>query len=342
LAWKEYANACRYLGRFDTALDAINRAERAYRRLLSNEIELAIMDYVRGTVLWKKERFEEALACARKSSEAFSAFRDRDRWVNARLLEGAILGDMHAYEAARDIFTQLHEAAEAGGDLLVLARVLHGLGNICTDTGDVGHASVHPMNALQLYTSLGISTEITRARWSLAVLTLVSGNAADACLRLAVARDECVALDMLTDAALVTLDLIEANVVLGRRSDIRRLCAEAVECVKGAGMAPAAARGVVHLRECADRGTLTQVDVRQLKTSLRRLEAQPIERAIEIYLRQCYRAQTVARVSELAEHLGANRTYLSRLVHEVLGKPLGTVLRARLPSFGCFFAILVG
>lgn len=254
LAWKEYANACRYLGRFDAALDAINRAERAYRRLLSNETELGIVDYLRGTVLWKQERLEEALAYARKSNEAFSALRDRDRWVNARLLEGAILGDMQAYEAAQDIFAQLHEAAEEGGDPLVLARVLHGLGNICTDVGDFGNASVHLLDALQLYSVLDVSSEMARVRWSIAVLALVSGNVAEACLRLAAARDECIALDMLTDAALITLDLIEANVVLDRRSDIRRLCGEVLERVKVAGMVPAALRAVAYLRECSDRG----------------------------------------------------------------------------------------
>lgn len=62
LAWKERANACRYLNRHADALEALDRAERAYRRLLVNDLELAVVDYVRGTVLWKQQRLDEALA----------------------------------------------------------------------------------------------------------------------------------------------------------------------------------------------------------------------------------------------------------------------------------------
>lgn len=62
-------------------------------------------------------------------------------------------------------------------------------------------------------------------------------------------------------------------------------------------------------------------------------ERHRIERAIELYLRHCYREHTVARVSELAHYLGANRTYLSRVAPRVLGVPLGDALRKRQLAF---------
>lgn len=58
-------------------------------------------------------------------------------------------------------------------------------------------------------------------------------------------------------------------------------------------------------------------------------ERQRVERAIELYLRECYRARTVARVSELALYLGANRTYLSRVVAALTGQSLSDTLRTR-------------
>ena len=63
------------------------------------------------------------------------------------------------------------------------------------------------------------------------------------------------------------------------------------------------------------------------------LKRQQIERAIELYLRECYRNETVARVSELADRLGANRPYLSHLVASVLGKSLGDALQERQLSY---------
>ena len=65
------------------------------------------------------------------------------------------------------------------------------------------------------------------------------------------------------------------------------------------------------------------------RRSTRNVERHRIERAIELYLRRCYRERTPARVSELAVFLGANRTYLSRVVPAVIGEPLGTALRKR-------------
>lgn len=59
------------------------------------------------------------------------------------------------------------------------------------------------------------------------------------------------------------------------------------------------------------------------------LARQRLERAIELYLRDCFRARSVARVSELADRLGANRPHLSRLVSRTLGKSLGSALRER-------------
>jgi AraC-like DNA-binding protein len=50
---------------------------------------------------------------------------------------------------------------------------------------------------------------------------------------------------------------------------------------------------------------------------------------ISHYLRECFRARTVARASELAERLNANRATLSRTMSETLGRTLLSELRAR-------------
>lgn len=51
------------------------------------------------------------------------------------------------------------------------------------------------------------------------------------------------------------------------------------------------------------------------------------ERVIDRYLRDCYAQRTVARVSELAQLLGAPRAHLSRTIPRLFGKPLRKILR---------------
>ena len=56
---------------------------------------------------------------------------------------------------------------------------------------------------------------------------------------------------------------------------------------------------------------------------------QRLERAIDVYLRWCYRHQTAARTSELAARLGVLPQYLSWIAPTILGKPLRVVLREK-------------
>jgi tetratricopeptide (TPR) repeat protein len=276
LAWKERANACRYLGRFDGALDALDHAERAYRRLLQHDVELAIVQYVRATVLWKRQQLNEALALARESAAAFSRFRDHMRWVHAKLLEGSILGDLQVADAARDLFLELYEDAEAIADVSIRARIVNNLANAYLNLGDTGNASKHFLIALQLYEAIGLATEVTRVHWSIGVLALVAGNFSEARRRLAIAKDECDAQSMIADAALVGLDLAEALLALGRPAEVRRVAEDVLDRAQAAGMLPAALTAAAFLRECAEAGTLTAAAVRHVRGFLHRLEAEPL------------------------------------------------------------------
>ncbi|HVR40447.1 MAG TPA: helix-turn-helix domain-containing protein [Thermoanaerobaculia bacterium] len=56
---------------------------------------------------------------------------------------------------------------------------------------------------------------------------------------------------------------------------------------------------------------------------------QRLERAAEIYLRDCYRKRTAARASEFASFMGLTQPYLSRIVPEIMGMPVRDFLRAR-------------
>jgi len=60
------------------------------------------------------------------------------------------------------------------------------------------------------------------------------------------------------------------------------------------------------------------------------------ERLIEMYVIRCFRARTPARVSELADLLGNNRTAVSRLIRQLFGKPLGQILREKQFAYATF------
>jgi AraC-like DNA-binding protein len=54
-----------------------------------------------------------------------------------------------------------------------------------------------------------------------------------------------------------------------------------------------------------------------------------LERAADLYLRECYERRSPARADEFARQLGLRRESLARLVSDVLGMPLRDFLRSR-------------
>jgi len=53
------------------------------------------------------------------------------------------------------------------------------------------------------------------------------------------------------------------------------------------------------------------------------------ERIFEMYVADCCKGRTVARVSELADLMGTTRPAVSRLVLQLFGRPLRDILRER-------------
>jgi hypothetical protein len=155
------------------------------------------------------------------------------------------------------------------------ARIENNLANAYLDLGEIGSASEHFIVALQLYESLGMEVGARRARWSIGVVALVSGNPAEAARRLTIAKQECETHGMSGDAALVTLDLAEAFLLLGRPEDARLLASQVFEHARASGMIPAALTAVAFLRETAKAGRLTPDVVRHVRGFLRRLDAAP-------------------------------------------------------------------
>ena len=56
---------------------------------------------------------------------------------------------------------------------------------------------------------------------------------------------------------------------------------------------------------------------------------QRIERAVDLYLEECYANRTAARASELAQQLARTREHVARAASEALGMPLRDFLRTR-------------
>lgn len=275
LAWKDRANALRYLGRYGDALASLDESERAYRLLRASALELAVVDFVRATVLVSGDRFEDALVCVRRCTPVFRDYREEVRYRHSRLLEATILFMLRDLRAARPILIDLLAAARTNGDPILTGRAAHNLGLVELDLGDLPAANEHLSLALRIYDDIGVSTEATRTRWSLARLAAARGDFPDALTRFGAVRDEFRRQGITIDEALVALDMADLLLTTGDTDAARGIAAELFKTFRAAGMVTSALTALGFLNEAAVRGKLTPRVVQHVRTFLERAQRQP-------------------------------------------------------------------
>jgi tetratricopeptide (TPR) repeat protein len=274
-AWKDYSTACRYLGKLDESLDALVRAERAYRRLSDPEIQLATVTLCRAIVRWQQERYGEALQLAQSAAQRFISRRDDTRYFEALECEAIIRHDLGEVHSVREILTRTFELAETLGDPEMKARAAKNLAAAHRDAGDIGSASKFFLIALQLYEGLGQRAMVVHTRWSIAKLALVAGNAHDAAEQLPRIVTDLKQLGMLKNAADAQLDLAEALLLLERFGDVEVLAMQLIDHYRGAKMLTGALTAMVFLREATRNRTAKPRDIEHVRRYLEAVERAP-------------------------------------------------------------------
>lgn len=267
-AWLERANALRYLGRLPEALDALDIAEQAFGSTPVAAYSIALVQYLRGAIDVELDRFDEARRLARQSAHVFRQFGENDRYVHARMLEACVLFHQNRFDSALELFRALLTPAKQLDDPATLARLYLNIANcnLALESFDDAHREL--TQALSLYEALGLETEKIRTRWNLGSLLVRTGQVEEGITRLHDARREFERLGATTDAALVTLDIVEALLALERPREAGDLCGGLVESFTNSGMTGSALTALAFLREAVTTGSATPILVRHVRSYL--------------------------------------------------------------------------
>jgi len=274
-AWKERANACRYLGDLGPALDALRNAERAYRHLLFPEPWLAAVDQIRATVLRISERYDEALVYAMRAAEEFARLGDTKRHIDARIVEANVRCEAGDPRAAREILRPIYESLDEDAEPETKATIANNLGNYTLETGDLGEASQFFLSALQVWESLDAPAQGALTRRNIACLALTGGNPAEALRRLIAVLADAERIGLRKDAELIRLDIAEAHLAMNQYEEAALICRSSVALFTAAGMSIAARTAAAYLQEAAKHRSLSIAKIRHVKDFLRRLDEQP-------------------------------------------------------------------
>ncbi|MEA2238712.1 MAG: MalT-like region [Thermoanaerobaculia bacterium] len=282
-AWKERANALRYLGRFKDAEAALDRAEDAFLSDRRPEpFDLAIVSYVRATIRAETEQFADAVRLAREAAEEFLVYGDRRRYLSARMVEGVGYYCVDRDAEALPIFESVVVAARAEGETWILGGALANAASCYTHLHSYEQAAENYEEALAVFTALNVPTESARILWALAAMRVERGDYDEGLEELERARERLTQLDLSNDAALATLDLAGGLMAAGQPDRVPELCRSVAVAFASEGMTRNARKALAFLSEAVSSGSVTPDLVRHVRTYLEKLPIHPNQEFVQL------------------------------------------------------------
>lgn len=273
-AWKERAIAQMFLGELPAALESLTRAERAYRHLATPALGLAMVALIRAGVLYEQQRLDDAGAFALEAEQAFFHLGDKRR-VDALFLRGAIKYAASDLDAAVSIFRQVLDRGEETVDPYWIARASHGIGIAEVDRGNLSEASLHLHRALVIFRELGAEPHRVATEWGIARVVRQSGKYHEAIRRLRDVAAEFELRGLVTDAALVGLDIADVWLALKEPNQVVELAQHIFSVFTDAGMITGALAAVAYLKEAAAERRLTAADIDTVRKFVQRAARNP-------------------------------------------------------------------
>lgn len=275
LAWKERANALRFLAEYPAALDALDRADREFSHLGSQAFEFGNLAYIRASVLMYMDRLSEATLQAAESARIFAAYGDTERWMRARAVEAGVLFYRREFAEAARVFEQLRAYAETNNDVIGVARHSYHMATCFLQLGDAARAGPLLLDARKTYEERDVKTELVATDWMLAVLARVAGQFEESIVQLRAVKKAAEALALPEEAAHITLDLIESLLLTGRTREISSLCNEVIRYFRRSGKLREALTAAAFLKEAAAHGRIRVETVQHVRSFVQRLERLP-------------------------------------------------------------------
>lgn len=274
-AWKERANALTALGQFDAAFDALDHAEREFAEAPGTPSGTAIVQYIRAWVHYSRGELDRATELLSMSSATYASLGETDPYMRTRHLLANVMFAQGDIRGGRAVYEEILAWGEAENDPAWIARESNTVGRCALELGELTAAVFSFHRSVQMFGDLGKHAEALRPQWGLALVVLASGKPAEALSRFTVIREDFHERKMLSDEALISLDIMDALHALSRDRENAAIASDVIQTFTRAGMLTSALTAFAYLREAAARGSVTPPMTRHVRQFLKRLECEP-------------------------------------------------------------------
>ena len=223
MAWKDRANALRFMGRIPETFDALKHADQILEKHVALGLDRAVVDLVKALTLLNTGDCEEARALAITCGSVFLAHGDLTRALQAGEIEAHVLFEKQQYADAYPLFKSLIDVAHAIADGDAEARCHHNAGYCAIFLNDLKSANIHLSEAISKFNDLGKAIAGIRAQWG-AGQVLIGRGQIDAGLRhLYAARDAFAQHELYEESGLSGLSIAEALLSRGDEQEAHEM-----------------------------------------------------------------------------------------------------------------------
>jgi tetratricopeptide (TPR) repeat protein len=275
VAWKELANASRYLDQFDEALEALAQADKSYRELASPELDLAIVDAIRAFVLMETQDLDGAEKCGKRALDTFRHLGQDSRSLYTLTNQAFIHRYRGEFELAIEINGRVLTLAEEAYDPTWKAVAKTNLAWCYLESGKLPEASRLFRAAKAGCTELGFVSDVTRCDWGLALVSRDLGNHREALGELLIVSRAFAEQQIVADSATAMVDAFEVMLALDEPAEIEQLATGLVATLTEAHQMENALTALAYIKEAAARKSVTPEILSAAHTFLRRVDRHP-------------------------------------------------------------------
>lgn len=269
-AWKDRGQALSYLGRYDEALRALDRAEEQFEVFGTLAHDRAIVRFCRAILLQHVRKFDEAHATLAECREVFHDHGDTQLYVKCTLAAGNLLVRKGDYRAAQEVLAPLvHEHS------LIAAKTRMALGWCSVHLDEASSAIEHFEQAASACREMGRELEAVRATYGAGSAMLRLHRFAEAIQTLRSTRDVFLEHGLVEEGGLSGLGIVEAQLVLGQIRAARALAASIVREFTVANLNRRAVAALAYLNEAIAASSATPEVVRDVHAYIDALRMDP-------------------------------------------------------------------
>lgn len=269
-AWKDRCQALSYLGRYDQALIALDRAEAQFATFGMLEHDRATVRFCRAMLLQHLRRFDEARDILDECCRVFRSYGDAQTYVKCMLAIGNLMVRRGDYRTARTILAPL-----VTEESLVGPHARMALGWCAIHLGAAAEAIEQFDEAARGCRRLGRELEMMRAMYGTGSAMLHLHRFHEAITALRSTREVFLARGLVEEGGLSGLGIVEAHLVLGQAEAASELAASLVREFSSANLNHRAVAALAYLNDAIAASSATPEIAREVHAFIVALQMDP-------------------------------------------------------------------